>query len=350
MHPGGSRHAQSHYDRPTLTDPVDARLLILIPIFEDWAAAALLLVDLDRALHEAHLRATVWLVDDGSMEPADPAIGTRAYQALESIHVLALRRNLGHQRAIAIGLAAAHEQFRPTAVVVMDGDGQDAPHDVPRLVDALRACRGQKIIFGERRRRAEQALFQAFYAAYRWGHRLLTGLAVRVGNFSIVPAAQLDRIVVVSELWNHYAAAVFQARLPHENIPTRRLARLSGPSKMNFTALVSHGLRALSVHAELIGVRLLVLTLVLVAILTTATLIGFGMWLTAPSSVPAWALSLTGVLALLLGQTVASAVVFVFLVLHGRSQPLFIPIRDYRYFVKALTSLSPASSTSAHIG
>jgi hypothetical protein len=328
---------------------VDARLLILIPIFEDWAAAALLLADLDRALHDAHLRATVWLVDDGSMEQPDPSMGTRAYQALESIHVLALRRNLGHQRAIAIGLAAAHEQFHPSAVVVMDGDGQDAPNDVPRLVEALRACGGQKIIFGERRRRAEQAMFQAFYAAYRWGHRLLTGLAVRVGNFSIVPASQLDRIVVVSELWNHYAAAVFQARLPHENIPTRRLARLSGPSKMNFTALVSHGLRALSVHAELIGVRLMALTLVMVAVLTTAALIVLGMWMVAPSSVPGWALTLTVVLGLLLGQTVASAVLFVFLVLHGRSQPLFIPIRDYVYFVKTLTSLSPASAPAAPV-
>jgi polyisoprenyl-phosphate glycosyltransferase len=333
-----------------LTDPLDARLLILIPIFEDWAAAALLLIDLDRALHEAHLRATVWLVDDGSLEQPDPAMGRRAYRALESIHVLALRRNLGHQRAIAIGLAAAHEQFRPTAVVVMDGDGQDAPSDVPRLVAALRACGGQKIIFGERRRRAEQALFQAFYAAYRWGHRLLTGLAVRVGNFSIVPAAQLDRIVVVSELWNHYAAAVFQARLPHENIPTRRLARLAGPSKMNFTALVSHGLRALSVHAELIGVRLMVLTLVMVVALAAVAVVVLGTWLVAPSFVPGWALTFTVVLALLLGQTVASAVVFVFLVLHGRSQPLFIPIRDYGYFVKMLTSLSPTASTSAHVG
>src|SRR2546427_317561 len=92
---------------------VDARLLILVPIFEDWAAAALLLPDLDRALHERHLHAAVWLVDDGSMEKPPGRIGARQYQALDSIHVLALRRNLGHQRAIAIGLAAAHEQFRP---------------------------------------------------------------------------------------------------------------------------------------------------------------------------------------------------------------------------------------------
>ena len=332
-----------------MTDPVDARLLILIPIYDDWAAAALLLPDLDRALHAADLRATVWLVDDGSIEPPPQTLGARDYRALDSINVLTLRRNLGHQRAIAIGLAAAHEQFRPSAVVVMDGDGEDAPDDVPRLVAALRACHGRNIVFAERRRRAEHALFKAFYAAYRWGHRLLTGISVRVGNFSIVPAVQLARIVVVSELWNHYAAAVDQARLPRETIPTRRFPRLIGASRMNFTSLVTHGLRALSVHAELIGVRLLVFTLVIATILVMLTLIVFGVWLAALSAVPGWAVSIGGLLALLLCQAVASAVVFVFLVLHGRSQPLFIPIRDYAYFVKSLTSLSPAS-TSARVG
>ena len=350
MHSSGSRRAQSHYDRPTLTDPVDARLLILIPIFEDWAAAALLLPDLDRALHAADLHAAVWLVDDGSIEPPPQSLGARDYRALDSIHVLRLRRNLGHQRAIAIGLAAAHEQFRPSAVVVMDGDGEDAPDDVPRLVAALRACGGRKIVFAERRRRAEHALFKAFYAAYRWGHRLLTGISVRVGNFSIVPAIQLERIVVVSELWNHYAAAVDQARLPRETIPTRRLPRLTGASRMNFTSLVTHGLRALSVHAELIGVRLLVLAIVLAIVLVAAPVIVFGTRMVTLSAVPAWAVVLIGALALVVAQTVASAVVFVFLVLHGRSQPLFIPIRDYVHFVKTLTSLSPASSTSAHVG
>jgi len=313
---------------------VDARLLVLIPIFEDWAAAGLLLADLDRALGDRNLRAAVWLVDDGSMAPAPRSLGARPYQALESISVLALRRNLGHQRAIAIGLAAAHVQFRPTAVVVMDGDGEDAPDDVPRLVDALRANGGVTIVFAERMRRTESAMFKAFYAAYRWGHLLLTGIAVRVGNFSIVPAVQLDRIVVVSELWNHYSAAVFQAKLPHETIPANRRPRLTGESRMRFTDLVLHGLRALSVYSELIGVRLLVFTVVMAAVLTVVFLTVLGL-----STSPA-AVAVTGLIALLLCQTLASTVAFVFLVLHGRSQPLFIPNRDYPHFVRDLTSLS----------
>jgi hypothetical protein len=37
-------------------------------------------------------------------------------------------------------------------------------------------------------------------------------------------------------------------------VPTERAPRLCGESRMNFVALVGHGLSALSVHAELIGV------------------------------------------------------------------------------------------------
>jgi hypothetical protein len=229
----------------------------------------------------------------------------------------------------------------------MDGDGEDAPDDVPRLVAALRANHGQRIVFAERQRRSEDLVFKAFYAAYRFGHRLLTGIAVRVGNFSIVPAAQLERIVVVSELWNHYAAAVFNAALPRETIPARRRNRVTGASRMNFTALATHGLRALSVHAEIVGVRLLIFTIVTATVLIATWVIGFGLRVVTLSAVPGWAVALGGLVMLLLGQAVVSALVFVFLVLHGRSQPLFIPIRDYGDFVTSLSTLAPASSASS---
>ena len=110
---------------------------------------------------------------------------------------------------------------------------------------------------------------------------------------------------------------------------------------MNFTALASHGLRALSVHAELIGVRLLVATIIATVVLFTAFAVLFAM---------RWSVALIGLGVLFLGQIVASSVVFVLLVLHGRSQPLFIPLRDYSYFVKGLTVLSPASAAPASVG
>ena len=164
---------------------------------------------------------------------------------------------------------------------------------------------------------------------------------MRVGNFSIVPAAQLERLVVIPEVWNHYAAAVFKARLSRETIPTVRAQRLSGQHHMNLVALVGHGLSALSVHAEVIGVRLLVATtvVIVVALLLLGAVLVVRVW--TPLAMPGWATPATGLLLVLLFQAIGFALVFVFLVLHGRSQPLFIPIRDFSYFVGGVSVLFP---------
>jgi hypothetical protein len=222
----------------------------------------------------------------------------------------------------------------------MDGDGEDAPEDVPRLMAKLAESGGSKVIFAERTRRSETPLFRAFYHLYRLVHVLLTGIPVRVGNFSVVPARELTRLVVVSELWNHYAAAVFKARLPRDVVPTSRATRLSGRSRMNFVSLVSHGLSALSVHAELIGVRLLVLTAVLICSVCVLLGIVLIVRMATPLAIPGWATTAAGILVVVLLQAMAFLVMFVFFVLHGRSQPLFLPLRDYPYFIASVRSTS----------
>ncbi len=319
-------------------------LLVLIPLYNDWDAVSLLLMRLDQVLAEASLRPDVLLVDDGSTTQPDAIIGASGYVAIRRIEVLTLRLNMGHQRAIALALAYVEDSVGPGAVVIMDGDGEDAPEDVPRLVARLQAANNCRIIFAERTRRSESLSFRAFYGLYRLAHLLLTGIPVRVGNFSIVPAGHLRRLVVIPELWNHYAAAVFKTRLPRDTIPTVRAERLSGHGRMNLMALIGHGLSALSVHSEVIGVRLLAATTIAIIAVTILLATVFVVRTTTPLAIPGWATTAAGLLLVLLVQAIAFAFFFVFLVLHGRSQPLFIAIRDYRYFVGGTSRLFPQGS------
>ena len=80
----------------------------------------------------------------------------------------------------------------------MDADGEDNPADVPRLVAELAAQGGRTIVFAQRIRRSEGFVFTFLYQLYRLAHRVLTGIPVQVGNFSIVPCALLDRLVAGS--------------------------------------------------------------------------------------------------------------------------------------------------------
>ncbi len=123
-----------------MTAPAGDRLHVLIPIFNDWSVVALLLPHVDRVLKEHGLEGDVLLVDDGSTVPPETFV-CPPLEVLGSVGVLELRRNLGHQRAIAVGLTYLYEHFAPSIVVVMDGDGEDDPADIPRLVAKLRGQR-----------------------------------------------------------------------------------------------------------------------------------------------------------------------------------------------------------------
>jgi glycosyltransferase involved in cell wall biosynthesis len=317
-------------------------LLILIPVFNEWDLLGTLLSRIDAALRGAGLDANVVLLDDGSTVEYVGRLTLPELIAIDTVEVLRLARNLGHQRAISIGLAWASENRPGRTVVVMDGDGEDNPVDIPKLLARYEAEQRQKIIFAARTRRMEHWQFQVCYRIYQFAHVLLTGYRVRVGNFSVIPPAAVQQLAVISETWNHYAAAVFNSRIPYETVPTPRDRRLGGHSRMNFTALVVHGLSALSVFSHIIGVRLLVVSAALM--LTAFAGLGIG-WLIggAGTTAPTW---LTGTLAWLLAtlvQTMILGVAFVLLVLSSRQGTTFIPKRDYRHFVASVTRVSPRS-------
>ena len=219
-------------------------LTFCIPVYNDWVAAERLLALLDEVVARVNDAVSIVLIDDGSTDAVPSALSFTP-KAIRRVDVLPLRRNLGHQRAIAIGLTYLYSERPCRAVVVMDADGEDAPADVVRLLEECARHHDTKMVFAQRARRSEGFRFWAGYQIYKTIHRLLTGRRVEVGNFSVVPWSALERLVGVSEIWNHYPAAVFKARIPVAQVPLPRAKLLAGQSKMNWVALVAHGLSAI---------------------------------------------------------------------------------------------------------
>jgi len=175
------------------------RVLLVIPVLDDWPSVDTLCQALDTAFQPlSEYEPSVLLVDDGSVAEATLPLAAHC-RSIHSIQILHLKRNVGHQRAIAIGLAYAQEHLPATFVVVMDGDGEDRPEHVPKLLQALAASRAP-IVFAERRKRFESFGFRMSYAAYRAIHRILTGRSIRYGNFSALRFEALARLTVMSEL------------------------------------------------------------------------------------------------------------------------------------------------------
>jgi glycosyltransferase involved in cell wall biosynthesis len=306
-------------------------VLLVIPVLDDWQSVDTLCRSLN-SVFQSHLEyePRILLIDDGSSTRAILSSAENC-SAIRSIQVLHLKRNVGHQRAIAIGLAYVQEHLKAQFVVVMDGDGEDRPDHVPELLKALAASRGS-VVFAERRKRFATLGFRISYVAYRVLHRILTGRSIRYGNFSVMHYSALSRLTIMSELWTHYAAAVVISRLPFTTIQLDRGNRYAGTTRMNMDSLVLHGLAAIALYPSVI-IRVLAgsmfVGLLAIVVAVTVTIIR----LTTDYAIAGWTSSMLWIAVTLFSMTTLLSLVFVFTNLALRSLATYIPKRDYPHFV-----------------
>ncbi|HUQ19570.1 MAG TPA: glycosyltransferase [Gemmatimonadaceae bacterium] len=316
--------------------------VVLIPVFDDWASLSLLLPQIDDALAQNRRSASVIIVNDCSIQPPSNLSIEKRFTAINSVDILSLTRNVGHQRALAIGISYIATQRPCRAVIILDGDGEDRPSDIPKLLTAFETNGGTRVVFAQRTRRSEGLVFTMFYRLYRLAHRLMTGIRVEVGNFSVIPYASVQKLAVVSEIWNHYAAAVVHAKFPSVLVPTERGNRLAGRSSMDFVALVGHGLSAMSVFSDKIAVRMLAVTGFVVSLLVIAFVAVMGVRIFTDIVVPGWTTTAFIFMALLLAQAGLLAVVFSFMTQADRARSSFIPAKEYEPFVESFYRVWPS--------
>lgn len=304
--------------------------VIIIPQFNDWEALNLLIAKINSDLDSQILKNTsLLIVDDCSFKKRTQPFSS--FQGKE-IKVLRLYRNLGHQKAIAIGLSYVAENLITDKVIVMDADGEDAPSDINKLVSKSRE-KPDKIIFAQRNKRTESFMFRFFYVIYKAVFKLLTGKLITFGNFSLIPQERLQNLVRVSEIWNNYPGGVIKSRIPYDSVPTDRATRLAGESKMNFVSLVLHGLSAISVMVDTTAVRILIFSMLMSGV--AVTFIGVILFLKLiGNATPGWASTLGSTLMILMLQSFLISLFLVFMVLQYRSQQHFIPAVHYKDFVE----------------
>lgn len=318
------------------------KIVLLIPVFEDWESAALLCdrisgtFDREPPIYDVY----ILFVDDGSYSAEEPLRRNQKWNAIRGIHILRLRRNIGHQRAIAIGFAYIEHHVPCDAVVVMDADGEDVPEAIPSLLAAASSTPSPQLVFAERGQRRESIVFRVLYLGYLTAHKLFTGRGIRFGNFSVVPFSIIKRLTAMPELWSHYAAAVVTARIPYSKVRVDRGKRLTGTTKMNLEALILHGLSAVAIYPT-VGVRTL-----MGSVLTSGflLLVAFGIVIArfaTTLTIPGWA-SIMGICLILICVILVGSLLYVFTSLAFRQLLGMLPTRDYVYFVDRCDCIYPA--------
>lgn len=292
------------------------RLTVIMPVYDDWESATRLIGEIGGALANSGMTVDVVAVDDCSTEPPPetlpPILGIAAIECLQ------LAANLGHQRAIAVGLMAVAARAGLDLVAVMDSDGEDRPGDLRRLAE-LAAADPAKAFVAQRARRSEGFGFRLFYWLYVRLFRLLTGQRIAFGNFSVLQAGQVRRVTGNSHIWNNFPAALLQSRIPVHYVPTVRGKRYAGRSRMNFVGLVAHGLGAISVLSEAVFIRILIASIGL--LLLSLGLAGAALYikLFTDLGLPNWATTVLGFALVISIQALMMPILMAFLLLNNRA-------------------------------
>jgi polyisoprenyl-phosphate glycosyltransferase len=215
---------------------------IVIPIYNEEE----LIESLNESVSEA-LKAVAddWetvYVNDGSTDSSLSML--KRLQAVDShVVVVELSRNWGHMGAISAGLQVA----RGRAVILMDGDFQDPPQVLPRMIDAWRD--GAEVVVGVRRSRQESrkvlaALFPLFY-------RVLGALSdypipLNAGIFSLMDRKAVDAIVALREK-NRYLPGL-RAWVGYKNaiVYYDRHDRAGGEGKLSFLSRIKYAMDAIT--------------------------------------------------------------------------------------------------------
>lgn len=303
------------------------RKVVVMPVYEDLEASSKLFLELSRTQGPDTY---VVAVDDGSVRQP---LGVSAIEAsgLEGV-VIKLRRNVGHQRAIAIGLSYVAENFSDDVVVIsMDSDGEDTPESITELVAGLRSP-DVDVVVATRKSRVESVKFKTFYLVYKMLFSLLSGRKISFGNFMAAKLPAVRRLAAMQELWIHVAAAVLGSKLRVQTCALDRGARYAGRSKMNFVGLALHGFRALMVFAEDVLVRVGIACTLVAGLSVAGGVLAF-LLKALGFATPGWFSLAFGILLLVFLQTAALTLIILMLSGMIRSGGVLVA-GSYREYVE----------------
>jgi glycosyltransferase involved in cell wall biosynthesis len=208
-------------------------LSVVVPLKDEEANVGPLVERVREALRDASAWEIV-LVDDGSTDGTFAAAATAA-AADARVKVVRLRRNFGQSAATQAGLDAASGDV----VVTMDGDLQNDPADIPRLVAKL--DEGFDAVLGQRMNRRDKLIVRKLPSACaNWLIRKVLGVPFK--DFGCTLRAMRREVtrdlVLYGEMHRFITALVIQQGARVTQLPVRHHARSAGRSKYNLTRVV----------------------------------------------------------------------------------------------------------------
>ncbi len=174
--------------RPTLS--------VVVPVYNEEESVQPLYNAIRMACERNGQSYEIVLVDDGSHDQTF-ALLEKLYKQNSGITVIRFRKNFGQTAAMAAGFRAARGQY----IVSMDGDLQNDPSDIPRLMAKMEE--GYDVVCGWRKDRKDKFLSRRLPSLIaNWLISKITGVPIHDNGCSLKAYRSLiiKRVALYSEL------------------------------------------------------------------------------------------------------------------------------------------------------
>lgn len=220
-------------------------LSVVIPLYNEEENVEILHKRLKEVLDNNKIEHEIIYVDDGSLDNTLNIL-ENIQKKDKDVAVISLRRNFGQTAAFAAGFDFA----RGDVVITMDGDLQNEPADIPRLLDAIKDC---DLVSGWRKKRQDAFITRRLPSIIaNWLISVVTG--VRLHDYGCSLKAYKKDVIknlrLYGEMHRFIPAVANWYGVNIREIETTHHPRLRGKSKYGIS-------RTLKVLLDLIAVKFL---------------------------------------------------------------------------------------------
>ena len=232
---------------------------ILIPCFNDWKSLFKLLDNIDLQIKEINAEFSVLVVNDCSSEEM-PILKTN-YKKIKSIDLVNIKKNQGHTRCFATGIKYISQNPNFDYLLLMDGDGEDRPEELPLLINTVLKKQNVSVV-AARTKRSEGIIFKSLYQFHKILTLIFTGMNINFGHYSCLTKEDTILISNKKSLWSNFAGTAKKFINNLDSVPTERGYRYFGPSKMPLVGLVIHSLSIIATFKYQVLLRSIVLAII----------------------------------------------------------------------------------------
>jgi len=204
----------------------ESAISVVIPVHDEEDNVEPLHDALTRSLEKLGRRYEIIFVDDGSRDETYARLAEAAFRDAH-VKLVRLRRNYGQTAAMAAGF----DHATGGVIVPMDGDLQNDPEDISRLLDKF--DEGYDVVSGWRQDRKDSFGRRLPSRMANWLIGRVTG--VRLHDYGCTLKAYRAEIVretrLYGEMHRFLPALAYQAGARITEIPVQHHARVSGRSK-----------------------------------------------------------------------------------------------------------------------